>query len=168
MYYLQFQITYHHIHHYFFFLVHLTRKSNQSRSNKPLFFLMIFFSKPTRFFPATAFIEFWKRRQAVIAWEWDLTNFEEEEQTRPEFEASIKTTRINPVTKKPEPYLPTWNKCYRVTATWSVVLFMVSIVILFWIMHPTTELGAFSKREKSSIIGYKIQKCCNILLQIPK
>ena len=106
---------------------YLTRKSNQSRSNKPLFFLMIFFSKPTRFFPATAFIEFWKRRQAVIAWEWDLTNFEEEEQTRPEFEASIKTTRINPVTKKPEPYLPTWNKCYRVTATWSVVLFMVCI-----------------------------------------
>ena len=120
-----------------FFLVHLTRKSNQGRSNKPLFFLMIFFSKPTRFFPATAFIEFWKRRQAVIAWEWDLTNFEEEEQTRPEFEASVKTTRINPVTKKPEPYLPTWNKCYRVTATWSVVLFMVCIVILFWITPPT-------------------------------
>ena len=86
---------------------------------------MIFVSKQTRFFPATAFIEFWKRRQAVIAWEWDLTNFEEEEQTRPEFEASIKTTRINPVTKKPEPYLPTWDKCYRVTATWSIVLFMV-------------------------------------------
>ena len=103
----------------------------------PIFSHDFFFSKPTRFFPATAFIEFWKRRQAVIAWEWDLTNFEEEEQTRPEFEASVKTTRINPVTKKPEPYLPTWNKCYRVTATWSVVLFMVCIVILFWITPPT-------------------------------
>ena len=37
-------------------------------------------------FAATSFIEFWKRRQAVIAWEWDLHNFEEEEQTRPEYE----------------------------------------------------------------------------------
>ena len=26
----------------------------------------------------------------MIAWEWDLTNFEEEEQTRPEYEANVK------------------------------------------------------------------------------
>ena len=77
-------------------------------------------------FPATAFIEFWKRRQAVIAWEWDLTNFEEEEQTRPEFEAHVKTTRVNPVTKKPEPYMPSSNKASRVTFTYTIVLFMVS------------------------------------------
>ena len=71
------------------------------------------------------FLELWKRRQAVIAWEWDLTNFEEEEQTRPEYEAKVKTTRINPVTKKPEPFLPPWNKAARVVVTTSFVLFMV-------------------------------------------
>ena len=49
-------------------------------------------------------------RQAVIAWQWDLTNFEEDEQTRPEFEANVKTNRINPVTRKPEPYLSPWSK----------------------------------------------------------
>ena len=108
---------------------------------------MIFVSKQTRFFPATAFIEFWKRRQAVIAWEWDLTNFEEEEQTRPEFEASIKTTRINPVTKKPEPYLPTWNKCYRVTATWSVVLFMVCLHSLLD-NAPNYRVGGVIQKRK--------------------
>ena len=39
------------------------------------------------------FLEFWKRRQSVIAWEWDLSNFEEEEQTRPEYEANVRTKR---------------------------------------------------------------------------
>ena len=77
-------------------------------------------------FSATSFIEFWKRRQAVIAWEWDLTNFEEEEQTRPEFEAHVKTTRINPVTKKPEPYLSSWSKLGRISLTSTFIAFMVT------------------------------------------
>ena len=29
----------------------------------------------------------WKRKQAVIAWEWDLESFEEEEQPMPEYVA---------------------------------------------------------------------------------
>ena len=78
-------------------------------------------------FAATSFIEFWKRRQAVIAWEWDLTNFEDEEQTRPEYETNVKTTRINPVTRKHEPYLSPWDKAARVLFTNSFVFVMVSI-----------------------------------------
>lgn len=35
------------------------------------------------------FLEFWKRRQAVIAWEWDLANYEDEEDARPEFEVKV-------------------------------------------------------------------------------
>ena len=78
-------------------------------------------------FAATSFIEFWKRRQAVIAWEWDLTNFEDEEQTRPEYETNVKTTRINPVTRKHEPYLSPWDKAARVLFTNSFVFVMVRI-----------------------------------------
>ena len=44
---------------------------------------------------------------------------------RPEYEASVKTTRINPVTKKREPFLTTWNKVVRVAVSASSVLFMV-------------------------------------------
>lgn len=66
----------------------------------------------------------------MIAWEWDLTNFEEEEQTRPEFEAHVKTTRINPVTKKAEPYLSPWSKIARVSFTTSFVIFMLCIVLI--------------------------------------
>ena len=61
----------------------------------------------------------------MIAWEWDLTNFEEEEQTRPEYESKVKTTRINPVTRKPEPFVSPMDKALRVVMTSSVVLTMV-------------------------------------------
>jgi hypothetical protein len=39
------------------------------------------------------FLELWKRRQSVIAWEWDLRDFEDFQHTRPEFESKVKTTR---------------------------------------------------------------------------
>ena len=35
------------------------------------------------------FGELWKRKQAVIAWEWDLESFEEEEQPMPEYVAKV-------------------------------------------------------------------------------
>lgn len=67
----------------------------------------------------------WKRRQAVLAWEWDLQNGENDEEPRPEFEASVKTFRINPVTREREPYLPVWDRTRRYIATGSIVFFMV-------------------------------------------
>ena len=75
---------------------------------------------------ATLFVELWKRRQAVLAWEWDLEMDDQEEQTRPEFEAEVQTRRINPVTKFPEPYIPGWSKFGRVAFTNAFVAFLVS------------------------------------------
>jgi hypothetical protein len=40
-------------------------------------------------FVAACFYEFWKRQEAVIAWEWDLETDDTEEETRPEFEVLI-------------------------------------------------------------------------------
>jgi anoctamin-4 len=71
----------------------------------------------------------WKRKQAVIVWEWDLQNVEDDEEPRPEFETSVKTFRMNPVTMEREPYLSTWSKAWRFLATGSAVLFMVSLHI---------------------------------------
>jgi hypothetical protein len=62
-------------------------------------------------------------------WEWDLQNVEEDEEPRPEFETSVKTFRMNPVTMEKEPYLPTWSRAWRFLATSSAVLFMVSLNI---------------------------------------
>ena len=79
------------------------------------------------------FLELWKRKQAVIQWQWDLENYEEEEELRPHFHEKVTTTRINPVTKKPEPYLPLWKQVSRMVAANSLVLVMVCIFILFYI-----------------------------------
>ncbi len=40
------------------------------------------------------FLEIWRRKQAVVAWEWDLRDYEDYQHTRPEFEAKVKTTRF--------------------------------------------------------------------------
>lgn len=78
------------------------------------------------FLTATTFLELWKRRQAIIAWEWDLQYTEEDEEARPEFEATVKTFRTNPVTRQKEPYMPAGQKAWRMVVTSSTVLFMVS------------------------------------------
>jgi anoctamin-4 len=78
---------------------------------------------------ATSFLELWKRQQAVIAWEWDLQHVDDEQDPRPEFEASVKTFRTNPVTGRREPFLPTWSKAVRIMATGSMVLFMASSLL---------------------------------------
>ena len=72
------------------------------------------------------FLELWKRRQSVLQWQWDLENYEEEEEVRPEFQARVKTTRVNPVTKKIEPYIPLYNRITRRVTINGLVLCMVS------------------------------------------
>ncbi len=45
-------------------------------------------------FAATTFLSLWKRRQAILQWEWDLRAEEEEDdEVRPEYETGVKTTR---------------------------------------------------------------------------
>ncbi|KAJ8943897.1 hypothetical protein NQ318_019505, partial [Aromia moschata] len=78
---------------------------------------------------ATVFLELWRRKQSVIQWEWDLQGTEQDEEPRPEFETSVKTFRTNPVTRDKEPYLPTWSKAMRLTATGSAVFFMLVVVL---------------------------------------
>lgn len=76
-------------------------------------------------FAATTFLEMWKRKQAIIVWEWDLQNIDEDEENRPEFETTATNFRTNPVTKEREPYIPTWTKAFRYFVTASVVFLMV-------------------------------------------
>lgn len=83
-------------------------------------------------FAATTFLELWKRKQSVIIWEWDLQNIDSDEENRPEFEASVKTFRTNPVTREKEPYMPTWSRAVRYIAAGSAVLFMVIFAWFFF------------------------------------
>lgn len=77
---------------------------------------------------ATTFLELWKRKQAILVWEWDLQKIEEDVETRPEFESTETHFRTNPVTKEREAYVPTLSKIYRYFVAASVVTMMVSTV----------------------------------------
>ena len=43
---------------------------------------------------ATTFLEMWKRREAILKWEWDLTDNVDAAEVRPEFEAEVKGKRL--------------------------------------------------------------------------
>ncbi|XP_028809715.1 anoctamin-4 isoform X2 [Denticeps clupeoides] len=80
---------------------------------------------------ATVFLEFWKRRRAVLGYDWDLIDWEEEEEDiRPQFEAKYsKKERMNPISGKPEPYQAFTDKCSRLIVSASGIFFMILVVI---------------------------------------
>uniref|UniRef100_A0A7N8XLW2 Anoctamin n=1 Tax=Mastacembelus armatus TaxID=205130 RepID=A0A7N8XLW2_9TELE len=80
---------------------------------------------------ATVFLEFWKRRRAVLAYDWDLIDWEEEEdEIRPQFEAKYsKKERMNPISGKPEPYQAFTDKYSRLIVSTSGIFFMILVVI---------------------------------------
>ena len=75
---------------------------------------------------ATLFLEFWKRRQYKLNYEWDLVRYNEQNSLiRPEFEAKVTRERVNPVTKKNEPYLSPTDNVKRMAFS--------SISVFFWV-----------------------------------
>ncbi|XP_065813201.1 anoctamin-5 isoform X2 [Labrus bergylta] len=80
----------------------------------------------------TLFLEFWKRRQARLEYEWDLVDFEEEQQQlqlRPEYETKCTNRKLNRITQEMEPYLPITTQCARTCLSGATVLFWISLII---------------------------------------
>ncbi|KAK2168871.1 hypothetical protein NP493_1213g00013 [Ridgeia piscesae] len=78
----------------------------------------------------TVFLEFWKRRQQELQYEWDLIDFDLEERLRPEFELKVKQKRQNPITLEMEPYQSWSTRLTRTLSAYSVVLMMITLVIM--------------------------------------
>nr|XP_054934105.1 anoctamin-4-like [Dermacentor andersoni] len=79
---------------------------------------------------ATIFIEFWKRQQVVLAWEWNLSNVDTlTEVVNPEYEAKARVYKLNPVTLRYEPHVPFWERIGRVAAANIILLFMLVLVL---------------------------------------
>ncbi|XP_008410276.1 anoctamin-5 isoform X3 [Poecilia reticulata] len=82
----------------------------------------------------TLFLEFWKRRQARLEYEWDLVDFEEEQQQlqlRPEYETRCTKSKENPITKEQEGIL---DKTATYLAgkfflCWASVILWISLII---------------------------------------
>jgi anoctamin-4 len=83
----------------------------------------------------------WKRRQAILKWEWDLSDNEDIEEIRPEFEANVKSRRLNPITKVQEAFVSGKEKTLRISLTGGVVLFMVMIYLTigFFFIKSSSE-----------------------------
>ncbi|KAI1882096.1 hypothetical protein AGOR_G00247170 [Albula goreensis] len=79
----------------------------------------------------TLFLEFWKRYQAELEYEWDTVEFlDQEEPPRPEYEAKCIHERINPITKTTEkvPYTAC-GKCIRISFGIGTVLFWILLIV---------------------------------------
>ncbi|NXY19675.1 ANO6 protein, partial [Atrichornis clamosus] len=79
----------------------------------------------------TFFLEFWKRRQAELEYEWDTVEYlEQEEQVRPEYEAQCTHVVMNEITQQEEhvPYTAC-GKCVRMAFCTSAILFWILLII---------------------------------------
>lgn len=69
-------------------------------TDNTVYITLLFFPAPVHFLSVvTLFLEFWKRYQAELEYEWDTVEFlEQEEPPRPEYEAKCIYERKNPIT----------------------------------------------------------------------
>uniref|UniRef100_A0A4W5JXB6 Anoctamin n=1 Tax=Hucho hucho TaxID=62062 RepID=A0A4W5JXB6_9TELE len=106
----------------------------------------------------TVFLEFWKRYQAELEYDWDTVEFlEQEEQPRPEYEAKCNHTRINPVTRVRkilsshslygDSISDPSNSC--VCAYVQIVLILASVVAI--IVYRLAVFFSFSTRLQSDL-----------------
>ncbi|KAM7367087.1 hypothetical protein PAMP_015011 [Pampus punctatissimus] len=93
----------------------------------------------------TLFLEFWKRYQAELEYEWDTVEFLEQEQpSRPEYEAKCIYERKNPVTgvKEKVPYTKC-GRCVRVSVGIGTVLFWILLIVASIVAITVYRLAAF-------------------------
>ncbi|XP_071839920.1 anoctamin-7-like isoform X1 [Apostichopus japonicus] len=91
----------------------------------------VFFSIFMSFWAVT-FLEYWKRKQASLAYHWDCMDFEdEEERPRPQFAAQAPLLEKNPITGILEPYFPEDMRKRRWLTGIGVLVGMVSLVLIF-------------------------------------
>uniref|UniRef100_A0A0L8I572 Anoctamin n=1 Tax=Octopus bimaculoides TaxID=37653 RepID=A0A0L8I572_OCTBM len=90
------------------------------------------------------FIELWKRQQNEIGYDWDISNFEEEEETvRPEFESTVTTTRENPVTEL----------CLVVGAVVGVIVYRIVIIAVFAKQEHIKEQASIVTSVSASLLN---------------
>lgn len=85
-------------------------------------------------FWAVFFLEYWKRKEITLAYQWDVLGFEEEEERpRPTFAALAPAVERNPVTGLLEPHFPPEKRFPRVVSGIAIIGLMVSLVVLFMV-----------------------------------
>ncbi|KAG0221309.1 calcium-activated chloride channel-domain-containing protein [Mortierella sp. GBAus27b] len=75
---------------------------------------------------SSLFVEHWKRKSNVLAYQWNTLDFEQRERARPEFKPTA--IRTSPVTGKKELYYPRYKQIFSIVISVLVVLISIAIV----------------------------------------
>ncbi|RNA15794.1 anoctamin-5-like isoform X2, partial [Brachionus plicatilis] len=120
---------------------------------------------------AVLFIEFWKRKQYELQFEWDVIDFEKKnEPLRPDFENQVKRTRRNRITGEEELYVPPLTKFYRYILSVSMILLMMFLVlalVMGFILYRLSFIVAFPKDTDPNIVNLTTSisaGCINLFL----
>ncbi|CAM9168269.1 unnamed protein product [Sphacelaria rigidula] len=85
----------------------------------------------------TLFTEFWKRKQARCAMRWGMTGFEQQEQTRPQYQGIRSSSTVD---GKPVDYFPPYESRKRLVISQTVIMGLILVVIgvvgsIFWLKY---------------------------------
>ncbi|XP_071847241.1 anoctamin-7-like isoform X4 [Apostichopus japonicus] len=75
----------------------------------------------------TVFLEYWKRKSATLAYEWDVNTYQLSEPDRPQFFGTRE--RKDPVSDLPDWYYPFHRQFLKYFASLSILFFMVCLVV---------------------------------------
>eukprot|EP00730_Choanoeca_flexa_P001321 TRINITY_DN10582_c0_g2_i1.p1 TRINITY_DN10582_c0_g2~~TRINITY_DN10582_c0_g2_i1.p1 ORF type:complete len:1022 (+),score=268.43 TRINITY_DN10582_c0_g2_i1:51-3068(+) len=97
---------------------------------------------------ATIFLDFWKRRENFLAYDWDTRDYEDLEPIRPQFRGTTK--RPNPVTGKVEKHYPASKRYAKQLGSSLTVLAMIGVVCVVVISVLIYRLAVKASLYKTS------------------
>ena len=112
---------------------------------------------------AVLLLEYWKRKNATLAYRWDCSDYEDiEERPRPQFAATAPMTALNPITGEDEPYFPEKNRVRRMLAGSVVLLMMVAVVImcLVSVILYRAVMAIIVSRSDNAFLSAWVSLCC--------
>ncbi|CAG8802923.1 3525_t:CDS:2, partial [Gigaspora rosea] len=94
----------------------------------------------------TMFLEYWKGANCTLQYNWDVTDYEEEELPRPEFYGTVR--RISPITGKEEVFFPLKEKLKKfiisgIIITVSLRIFLITPGVLLTFPKVWIHLGIY-------------------------
>eukprot|EP00050_Salpingoeca_kvevrii_P011072 m.12487 g.12487 ORF g.12487 m.12487 type:complete len:946 (+) comp3237_c0_seq1:137-2974(+) len=116
---------------------------------------------------ASLFLDFWKRQNAELAFHWDLLDFEDLEPQRAGFRPIVSRryneqkkrqekyypTKENPITGRKERYYPSWLRKLKYLGSFSVLVFMLSLVAVVVIATVVYRLAVRASLYESDSVS---------------
>eukprot|EP00127_Corallochytrium_limacisporum_P000306 Clim_evm1s11 gene=Clim_evmTU1s11 len=90
---------------------------------------------------AVAFLEFWKRKQNQLGYEWDVLETHSRDRERPAFQSTHE--EVDPVTGKNRPVLSWPQRMLKVSGSLVVGIIFVGIVVLYLVLNAAMRAAIY-------------------------